>query len=340
MSIEIKNIDNQEVWEKALEAYSPHSFLQSWQWGEAQKALSQKIWRLGIYQENILKGVAFVYKITAKRGVFLFCPHGPLLDWSKKDYFVSLVNFLKNLGKKEKADFIRIAPLAKSGGEAKELFSQNGFKDAPVHMMHPELAWLLDITKSEEELLKEMEKRTRYSIRKAEKDAVTVKVSNKIDELDIFYKMYLETAKRQKFVPFSKNYVKREFEIFSQDDKILLFTAYYQNEAIATAMIVFDNDSAFYHHGASIRKYSNVPAAALIQWSAIKEAKKRNLKYYNFWGIVENNNKNHPWHGLSKFKRGFGGFSEGYLHVQDLPLTKKYILNYTIEKIRKILKKY
>ncbi len=334
----IKIIESKEQWENFVEKFAPHTFLQSWEWAEAQALLNQKTFRLGIFENDNLVGVAFVYKITAKRGVFLFCPHGPLIDWSKQNLFEEFIKYLIELGKKEKVDFIRIAPLAPKG--VGELFQKLNFRNAPVHMMHPELAWLLDITVPEEELLKNMEKRTRYSIKKAQKDGVEVKASNKIEDIELFYNIYQETAQRQKFVPFSKNYVKKEFEIFIKENKALLFTAYYQNEPIATAVIVFDNNSAFYHHGASIRKYNNITASELLQWVAIKEAKSRGLRFYNFWGVAPEGIKNHPWQGLSKFKTGFGGFSEEYLHCQDLKLTNKYYLNYFIEKTRRIMKRY
>jgi hypothetical protein len=72
MEIEIKEIVSREIWENFEKEYAPHSFLQSWGWGEAQKILGNKIFRLGIFQEGKLEGIAFVYKITAKRGAFIF----------------------------------------------------------------------------------------------------------------------------------------------------------------------------------------------------------------------------------------------------------------------------
>jgi lipid II:glycine glycyltransferase (peptidoglycan interpeptide bridge formation enzyme) len=57
---------------------------------------------------------------------------------------------------------------------------------------------------------------------------------------------------------------------------------------------------------------------------------------YNFWGVVPETATKHPWAGLSTFKRGFGGAEEQYVHAKDLPLSLKYWLTYTIEKVRKM----
>lgn len=339
MDFSIKEITSQTEWQDFENKYSPNTFLQSWEWGESQKLLGNKIFRLGIYGDKLV-GVAFVYKIIAKRGTFLFCPHGPLIDWQKgKEILPVLLAVLIELAKKEKVDFIRFSPLALNSEENKKIFINSGFCDAPTHMMHPELAWLLDLSLPEEEIFSSMAKRTRYSIRKAEKDGVSV-VSENLSGVDKFYELYKETAQRQGFVPFSLDYVKKEFNIFDKAGKIKLYFANFHGEAVATAMIIFGYASAFYHHGASTRKLSNITASEMLQWTSIKEAKNRGLKYYNFWGIAPENSPKHPWFGLTQFKKGFGGFSEEYLHAQDFPITYKYWLNFIVEKVRKIKRGY
>jgi len=70
-----------------------------------------------------------------------------------------------------------------------------------------------------------------------------------------------------------------------------------------------------------------VPAAYLLQWEAIREVKSRGCKLYNFWGISDER-RNHPWAGLTLFKKGFGGFSKEYLLAQDLPLRPFYWLSF------------
>jgi len=341
MPINIKIIESTEQWTGAENQLAPHTFLQSWEWSQSQAALGQKIFRLGIYDYTRLIGLAFVYLIKARRGTFIFCPHGPVIDWTKaKEIMPILLDYLIKLGKNEQADFIRFSPLAKNSQTNNQLFKTLGFRPAPIHMMHPEMAWLLDLAKPEEEILAGMEKRTRYSIRKAQKDGVKITTSASQEYLDKFYGLYRQTAERQGFVPFSEKYLAKELQSFLQSNKVKIYLAHYNDEPIAAAMIVYSNDSAFYHHGASIRKYSNITAAELLQWTAIQDAQLQGLKYYNFWGIAPAGENNHPWAGLTKFKTGFGGFSDQYLHAQDYILKNKYWLNYIIEKLRKIKRNY
>lgn len=341
MPMEIKEIKTEKEWRYFENENSPHTFLQTWEWGRAQELLGAKIFRLGIYQDGKLCGTAFAYTVRARRGSFLFCPHGPSIDWCDAEQFKAIVKYFRGLAKKEDLHFVRLSSLAPKTEEMKTLFREEGFSDAPVHMMHPENAWILDITPDENALMAQMKKRTRYSIRKAEKDGVTIKTSADPKDVGLFYEMYLETAKRQKFVPFSKNYIMREFEIFEKSGKSLIFFAYLKDKLISAAVIIFSGKMAFYHHGASIRlENSGITASELLQWQVILEAKRRGNLAYNFWGIAPPEAKSHPWLGLTTFKKGFGGYAEDYLHCQDLVLSRKYWLNYIVEAFRTLKRGY
>ena len=202
--------------------------------------------------------------------------------------------------------------------------------------MHPELTWELDISLSEEDILKGMRKTTRYLIKQAEKNKDIEITKGTSDEmLNDFEKLYLETAERQSFTPFSNDYLKKEVDAFKNDNQILIFSGKYKGEVVSSAIIVYYSGIGFYHQGASSLKYPKVPVSYLLQWEAIKEAKDRGCKLYNFWGVVPEGTKNHPWAGLSLFKKGFGGFEKEYVKTQDYVLSNKYWLTYIIEQIRR-----
>ncbi|KKT35909.1 MAG: Methicillin resistance protein [Parcubacteria group bacterium GW2011_GWA2_44_12] len=335
MSVSIHPIDDRGEWESFLESAAPQTFLHSWEWGEFNEALGDPVFRVGIYEHGALAGVALIIKVRARRGTFLFCPHGPLIASNQNEHVRALVAYLRALGKKEKAWFVRISSLFPDDSTHRAMFQKIGFRNAPIHM-HSERGWILDITPSEDELLKNMRKDARYAIKKAQKDGVTVTVSRDIADIGHFWSIYQETVARQEFAAFSKKYIVAEFAAFQNFNNALLLFAYYKGEAIAGAMIIFTKNSAFYHHGASTRTHSAISGAHVLQWSAIREAKRRGCNFYNFWGIAPDNKpRNHPWFGLSHFKKGFGGSCEDYLHAQDLVLSPRYYMTYLIERIRR-----
>lgn len=324
--MEVREINNKDIWEGFLLENKEKTFLDSWNWGEFQKSIEEKIWRLGVYDKE-LKAVALVVKVKAKRGTFLFIPHGPI---GEKNILPVLIEELKKIAKKEKACFIRIASLWTDARPFKDL----GFKHAPIHM-HPELTWELDITPEEEEILMGMRKTTRYLIRQGEKDKnIEIIKSSNINDLEKFNCLYEKTALRHHFFPFSLDYLKKQFSCFNQDNQILIFLGKYKGEIISSAIMVFWQNTGFYHHGASLT--SKAPVSYLMQWEAIKEAKNRGCRKYNFWGIAPEGRKNHPWAGLSLFKKGFGGYAKQYIRTQDLPLSMRYWFTNLFERFRRI----
>lgn len=336
--IEIREIKDKKTWEDFLNEYVGANFLQSYNWGEFQKSMGNQVWRLGIYNKNILKGVVQFYKEKAKRGHYFACPGGPLLDFSQKEEFESLLAYIKLLGKKEKVWFFRCRPQLINSLANKDLFSKYNFYKSPMHLT-ADLTLQLDISKDLDEILKGMRKNTRYAVRKAEKSKLKIVQSQKLEYIDLLFKLQTKTQQKHKFVAFSKSFFQKQFAVFLADNQAVLFLAYQGDILCAVAFIIFYKDEAVYHYaGNSSLAYKN-NASYLIQWEAIKEAKKRNLKKYNFWGVAPKDSPKHRYWGVSIFKRGFGGEEVSYLSARDLLISPCYYLTRVFEFGRKRLRK-
>lgn len=341
-------INNKNEWEEFLLAVEEKTFLQSWNWGEFQKSLGEKVWRLGIY-DNDLAGVAQAIKIRARRGRFLLVPHGPVISnfpaspaGGQFSIFKQLVKKLKEIAKQEKCAFIRVAPIWECSAENEKLFKDLGFSPAPIHI-HPQLTWELGLEKNSDEILSQMRKTTRYLIKQGLKDPdLKIEKSANVNDIEVFNRLYQKTVSRQGFTPFSLDYLKKELAAFADCPSTpaqgagaaSVFLAKYREECLAAAIIIFWQGIAFYHQGASIN--SKIPAAYLLQWEIIKEAKARGCRLYNFWGIAPLSEPKHPWAGLSLFKTGFGGYGKAYVKTQDLPISPRYWLTFIFEKLRNI----
>jgi lipid II:glycine glycyltransferase (peptidoglycan interpeptide bridge formation enzyme) len=338
--MEIREVKDKKIWEDFLLGCEEKTFLQSWNWGEFCKKEGNKIWRLGVFDSNNLIAAAFFYKIKAKRGTFLFLPHGPVAIKREtsdlKQILGLLLKELKKIAKEENASFIRIGSILGRNEENNKIFKDLGFREAPIHI-HPDLTWELDITPSEEEILAQMRKTTRYLIRQAQKNPeIKIIKSLDINDVEKFNELNQQTVDRHHFVPFSLDYLKNEFLTFSQDGQISIFLGKYRDEIVSSGIFIFWQGIAFYHHGSSSLKYPKIPVSYLLLWEAIEEARNRGCKKFNFWGVSPESDKTHPWSGLSLFKMGFGGHQTEYVKTQDFPISKKYYLTYLFEKIRRI----
>ena len=323
----VKNIENKMTWEEFVLDKNEANFLQSWSWGEFHKALGKQIFRTGFFEKEKLVGVMLSIIEPARRGKYLTVPGGPIIDWQKKDLIQTFLSQLKIIAKENNCAFVRVRPQLKSDEFSKNIFKNLGFIKAPMHL-HAELTSQLDITKSEEQLLTQMRKTTRYEVKKAMKENIKIIISNNPSDIKKFYDLQIETARRQKFVPFSYKFLYEQFKIFAQSGNALLYKAKFENKLLAQAFVIFYEKEAVYHYGASTDDGRRYPGAYLIQWEAILEAKKRGMTRYNFWGVAPENKQYHRFAGLSLFKRGFGGEDFEYLHAQDLIINKpKYVLN-------------
>jgi len=375
--MKIKIIDQKSLWQKFFDDNCSSSFLHSWEWGEFQQSLGYPIVRLGLFNnKNQLEAICLVIKIKSRRGSFLFIPHGPIFNQNKnekikiKNYIEKIKNYLITLSKKENYWFIRMAPVLEDKEEYQKIFSDLGFKKAPIYM-HAETTWELPlINKTEEELLSSMRKTTRYLIKKATRDGVLIEKTTDSKALKIFYNLYQETAKREKFTPFSFDFIKKEFAAFLKSKNAMIFLAVINNKKppipvlndlggadsdftseehahgsekrgikafidqyLAASIIIFTKSAAFYHQGASL--HTKIPATYLLQWEAIKEAKNRGCQLYNFWGIYDEQKPDRTpksWQGLTLFKTGFSGEIRRFLPTQDYIICPKYYLTYLWEK--------
>ncbi len=337
--MEIRAIQSKGEWEGFLAGCRDKTFLQSWDWGEFQEMMRERVWRFGVFEGRDLVAVALVVKVKAKRGTFLLVPHGPVSapSISPREVLKVLVEKLKQIAEQEDAGFIRINSIWSRNSENISLFKSMGFRDAPLQM-HPEASWKLNITSPSSELLLDMRKTTRYLIRQASQNPdIAVFQSNRLEDVRIFSAMHEKVSKRQAFIPFSLEYLEKEFSVFQKDNAISIFFGKYKDEIAAASFVVFWSDIGFYHHAASLPEYAKLSIPYLLQWEAIKEAKDRGCVLYDFWGYVDPKKEpNHPWAGPTLFKMGFGGQAHEYVKTQDLPLSWKYIPTALFEKVRKI----
>ena len=341
-------IEDKKVWEDFLLSQEYQPFFQSWNWGEVQERAGHTIYRLGLFDGKKLVGICLAVLVNAKRGRYLHLRHGPVLSHFQT-LLPEFLTLLKGHAIARLLDFIRISPLIRVSLETDsendekkhinlQFFRDSGFRNAPIHNMDAENAWVLDLDKSEEELLSGMRKTTRYLVRKAQDLPLTITQSTDKKDFDAFMKLYEKTSRRHNFVPHRG--IEEEFAIFAKENQAKLFLGRYKKQVLAGALIVFYGDWAVYHHGASSDEHKEIPAAYAVQWEAIKEAKRLGKKLYNFWGVVPPEKPKHPWQGLTLFKMGFGGRRLNFIHAQDLPLKVSYWKTYAIETVWRIRRGY
>lgn len=281
--------------------------IQSWEWGEFRKSLGIPVLRYGIYHSNKLS-IAFqltLHKIPFTNQFVGYLPKGPKPD-------KELAQALKEIAEKYKCAFIKIEPNI----ESSEINSSFIKSHKPLFTKYN---FVVDLTKSEDELLKNMHPKTRYNIRIAQKHGVKVEHRTDDQAFEIYLKLYFETTKRQGYHGHNEKYHCQAWQGLKQANMANLLIAFYQDKPLTAWMLLNFKDTLYYPYGGSSKLHPEVMANNLVAWEAIKLGKKLKLKTFDLWGALgPNANQKDPWYGFHRFKQGYGGKLVEYIGTYDL----------------------
>lgn len=337
--MKVETINDKQQWDDFVRAHPESNFLHSWQWGEFHIARGKTVLRRGVFDGTTLVGVYEGEVETARRGKHIAVAGGPIVDWNNQGAVKAIVADMREQGLAHGCAFVRVRPQLEQSDASLKLFSGLGFKKASMYLS-VELAGVLDLRKSEEELLKGMRQRLRRALRKAEKNDIQVETSTDPGKIKEFYDIQLQTAGRQQFVAFSEDFFTKQFEAFASDDSAVLYTARHKGEILAQNFMIFYGDEASYHYGVSTALGTRLSGAPLLHMQAMRDARERGITRYSFWGIVDEDQTKHRFYGVSVFKRGFGVDELRYVPAHDLVLQRfGYLKTWLIETVRRKVRK-
>ena len=317
-----------------FKAHPEANFLQTSAWGKVYEIDGETVFYRGVKKDDALVASALIILKPAKRGRYLEIPGGPLLDWDKdKKTLKFFLDEVRKMAIEHKCVFVRMRPNIYDTPEHEKLAQEMGLVRSPMHL-HAEHTVMLDLTKTEDELLADMRRQTRYDVRRSAKLGIKVDYDNSKEAFDAFYDIQLKTAERQGFIPSSRKFIQAQREAFGDNARI--YTASLDGTVLAKGLILLQKPEAIYHEAASTDEGRKLPGAHALQWQIIKDAKEMGLKRYNLFGIAPPNSPHHRYAGVTTFKCGFGGEQVTFMPAQDLPVKKlHYKAVHTLEEIRK-----
>ena len=335
MSLEIVEPKSKDQWDGYVSALEEANFLQSWDFYEFHIARGKKVVRKLVLDGDTIVGAYAGVVETAKRGTYLAIAGGPLIDWNNAKMVKAVFGDIRTEGTKAGCVFVRVRPQLELSEKSLKIMKSHGLVKAPMYLS-VEYAGILDLKKSEEEILAGASQGFRRKLRKAEKNNIEIVVSDDDVAINDFCKLEKLHAERQKYVAFSSDFLKKQFEAFRAGGEVLIYTARFGGEILAQNFIIFYGPEASYHYGVSSELGTKYSAAPLLHLKAMEEARKRGCIRYNLWGIVEKDETSHRFYGVSEFKRSFGCEEYRYTPAHDLVLKPlKYKLTLAVEKTRK-----
>lgn len=336
MKIEIKDAESREEWDDFVTSHEEANFLQSWDFYEFHKSRGEEVCRRVVEKNGKIVGAYAGEVEHAKRGRHMAIAGGPILDWSDNTVVKKVFADMKLMGEIYNCVFVRVRPQCEYTEKNEKIFRENGLKKAPMYLS-VEYAGILNLNESEEEIMVGMRQRLRRALRKGAKNNIKIEKSTDPKDIHTFYKIQLQTAKRHDFYAFSEDFLTKQFKAFAKNDEAVLYTAKHDGEILAQNFMIFYGNEASYHYGVSSELGTKLSGAPLLHMEAMRDARERGIKRYNFWGIVGENDTKHRFYGVSVFKRGFGVTELKYLPAHDLILKKfpYYTKTWLIETLRR-----
>ncbi len=331
----IVDAESREVWDAFITSHEETNFLQSWDFYEFHILRGKKVVRRLVKEGDMIIGAYAGVVETAKRGTYMAIAGGPIIDWNNKNLVKLVFDDIKAEGIKNNCVFVRVRPQLKLSDGSLKLMHELGLEKAPMYLS-VEYAGVLDLTKSEEEILTGASQGFRRKLRKAEKNEIEIYADASDESINEFCKLEKKHAERQKYVAFSESFLKKQFEAFRKNNEVLIYTAKKDGEILAQNFMIFYGPEASYHYGVSSDLGTKYSAAPLLHMEAMREARKRGIIRYNLWGIVGPDETSHRFYGVSEFKRSFGCDELKYTPAHDMILNPmKYKINKFIESTRK-----
>ncbi len=288
--------------------------LQSWEWGEFRSSMGVEVIRMGVFDTVHRKEIVDGLQLT-----FHKIPHSPFtIGYFPKGKMPtpSMIFALKKLGLKKRTIYIQFEPNIEGDQSNIQGLSPSHH---PLFTRHN---FVLDLRKSEDQLLKDMHSKTRYNIKVAQKHAVHVQEDSSEKGFEEYLRLSEETTKRQGFYAHTPRYHKKLWTTLHKVGIAKLWTATYNNETLAAWIIFCFRDTIYYPYGASSRNHREVMAPNLLLWEIALWAKKNKFQKFDLWGALGPiPDQLDPWYGFHRFKQGFNPELVQYIGSYDLILS-------------------
>ena len=307
--IEAKLCSEPELWDEVVHDLGGHP-LQLWGWGELKAAHNWRAQRLLLVDEqDTVYGAAQILSRTLP-GPFKrlnYVPRGPVARPGKeREVLNALVAYCKiNLP----GTLLTIEP------DLESIEVWEGWHQSSNTILIPRTL-ILDLTKSEDELLGEASKKTRQYIRKSGRQGLEIKHITSRSDLKPLLAIYHQTAERAGFPLHGDQYYYDVHEKLGESS--VIFAAYKDDQPIAFVWLAASSRTAFELYGGMNQTGQDLRANYALKWHAITKCKEWGIERYDMNGLLND--------GVSTFKQGFAAHENRLVGTYDYPLSPLYPL--------------
>lgn len=302
---------NNIEWDQAVSALNG-DLLQRWRWGEFKSRQGWSVVRLRS-ASGALAQILFRKYGPISLG---YIPRGPVFSNDDPDDHVDLLHEIDRICAQRNTVSLIVDPATRLPDIWKD--HTPGFQSS-LHSIQSARTVHIDLSLSDDELLQQMRKDTRYNIRYAQKNATEIEEVDASEEaIDEFFSLLGESSMRREFGIHNRSYYDEFMKVFGENAKLLFARS---NGIVSAGLItsVHGHEARSMYAGMRPTKYSRGDAA-LLRYTAMQLAKANGCSVFDLGGIAPVDpakievDPNHPQaalvrglEGVERFKIGFGG---------------------------------
>lgn len=305
-----------DAWQAFLAVTASGDFLHDTAWADVAGFDGQPLHRYVLEENGTIVAIVAAQARNLLGGRSLwYVPHGPVLEFGDprgRDRLRALVIGLENAARSHGAIAVKLEPRLGSGDPGLAAFEGRGLRHLPERLQVGQTR-IVDLS-DDETMLASFDKDTRYGVRRADREGVSVTVvEDGTDQraIDDLHGLVGETQRRAGFpMPPLERY-RIAWRGLGRAGRAAILEARRADELLASGMLVIEGDRSFYLFSGSRREERGEPkryASYALQWEMMRLARGRGVRQHDLWGVAPPGaGTDHPWFGVGLFKKGFGG---------------------------------
>lgn len=320
--IEVRVCSEPEVWNEIIYDLDGHP-LQLWGWGELKAAHNWRAHRLIVTENEEVIGAAQLLErsLPAPFRRMNYIPRGPV--WVAGERAAVLDALIKYAKANLPGVILSVEP------DTEEFPATSRWRRSTNTILIPRTL-ILDLHRSEDELLAAMTKKTRQYIRKSSREGVVIRQIKDVSTVKSCLTIYRETAARAKFALHGDQYYLDVHEKLGESS--VIFGAFKDDTLVAFVWLAVSGYTAFELYGGMNEAGQELRANYALKWHAITKCKEWGISRYDMNGLLND--------GVSAFKQGFADHEDMLAGTYDYPLSPFYgVWTKTLPAAKKTLRK-
>lgn len=312
MSLAVMPCTDRAQWDEIVDRFEGHP-QQLWGWGETKAMHGWSVDRVLVNDGGQTLGAAqlLVRRLPFPFRSLVYIARGPMCSADNTGAVLDCL--AAHASERHRGVALSIEPDWDADSPYAEAVAAAGFEASENTILIPRTL-ILDLGKSDDELMADMSKSTRANIRKAMRSEVEFRKVASADELEQVLAVYHETAARAGFGIHEDQYYRDIFTNMGDGSPII--GAFGGGQLLAFVWLSRSGTTAFELYGGVSQEGQKQRVNYGVKWAAFLAMREDGCRRYDFNGLLND--------GISDFKKQFAKHEDLLMGTWEKPLSPLY----------------